>query len=131
MTSMRRAIACVFFGFSAAILAGCDPQGSSSSADGNAALPVSSSASSSVTISWAPPDTNANGSALTDLAGYRIYYGTDSTALQKRIDIPTSGLTDYVIQDLDPHTTYYFAMSTLNSAGVESAHSAVVSVTIS
>ncbi len=33
----------------------------------------------SVTLSWTPPLTNADGSALTTLAGYRIYYGQSSS----------------------------------------------------
>ena len=83
----------------------------------------------SVTISWLPPDTNDNGSALTDLAGYRIHYGVNSTALTTQIDIPTSGLTDYVIENLILGATYYFAISAYNSEGVESNYSPVISVT--
>jgi len=28
------------------------------------------------TLSWTAPGTNTNGSALTDLSGYKLYYGT-------------------------------------------------------
>ena len=85
----------------------------------------------SATVSWTPPDTNTDGSALVDLAGYRIYYGTDAFSLATQIDIPTTGLTDYVVEDLAPNTTYYFAVSAYNSTGVESSYSAVVGVTTS
>ena len=84
----------------------------------------------SATVSWTPPDTNTDGSSLTDLAGYRIYYGTDAL-LATQIDIATPGLTDYVVEDLAPNTTYYFAVSAYSSAGVESTLSAVVSLTTS
>jgi len=30
------------------------------------------------TVSWIPPTTNTDGTALTDLAGYKVYYGTVS-----------------------------------------------------
>ena len=32
--------------------------------------------SAEVTLSWDPPTTNADGTPLTDLAGYKVYYGT-------------------------------------------------------
>ena len=85
----------------------------------------------SITVSWIPPDTNTDGSVLTNLAGYHIHYGTSSSSLDALIDVPTSGLTDYVVENLDPNTTYYFAVSSYNSAGVESSYSAVLGVTTS
>ena len=30
----------------------------------------------SMSLSWTPPTQNTDGSALTDLAGYKLYYGT-------------------------------------------------------
>src|SRR5262249_15772212 len=94
-----------------------------------AAAPISVSNQATVTISWMPPDTNTDGSALTDLTGYHIHYGTDPRSLVTEIDLPTSGLTDYVVENLDSNTTYYFTVSAYNSAGVESIDSAVVSAT--
>ncbi len=38
------------------------------------------------TLSWDPPTTNADGTPLTDLAGYRIYYGTSSGSYSQNID---------------------------------------------
>jgi hypothetical protein len=68
---------------------------------------------------------------LTDLAGYHIHYGTSATALSQEIDVPTIGVTDYVVEDLNANSTYYFAISSYNSAGVESQYSPVVSATTS
>ena len=31
---------------------------------------------SATTLNWTAPTTNTDGTALTDLAGYKIYYGT-------------------------------------------------------
>ena len=83
------------------------------------------------TVSWTPPDTNTDGSALVDLAGYRIYYGTDAASLATQINIATPGLTDYVVEGLAPDTTYYFAVSAYDSSGMESGYSAIVSLTTS
>jgi len=119
MTSILRvALASVVVASSSVLLAGCNL--------GDSSNPMGPTA---VTISWLPPDSNANGSALTDLAGYHIHYGTNSTALTEQIDIPTSGLTDYVMENLIHGTTYYFAISAYNTKGVESNYSPVISVT--
>lgn len=78
------------------------------------------------TISWLPPTENTDGSALTNLAGYHIYYGTSQTNLNNVVNITNPGLATYVLSGLSA-TTYYFAMTSVNSGGTESARSAVVS----
>jgi len=88
-------------------------------------------ATSSATLNWEAPTTNTNGSALTDLGGYRIYYGTSSDRLTNRIAITTPGLATYVIDGLEVGTTYYFAITAVTSSGMESADSAVVAQRIS
>ena len=80
----------------------------------------------SATLSWQAPDTNTNGTALTNLAGYYIHYGTRRGNLDRLIKITTVGLSNYVIDNL-ASGTYYFAMSSYTTAGVESALSAIVS----
>jgi hypothetical protein len=82
----------------------------------------------SATLSWQPPQTNTDGTALTNLAGYYIHYGT-SISLDLQVKITTVGLTRYVIDNLAAGT-WYFAVSSYNSAGVESAQSAIVSKAI-
>ncbi|MGQ0836340.1 MAG: hypothetical protein ACT4O5_15750 [Gammaproteobacteria bacterium] len=41
----------------------------------------------SATIRWTPPGQNTDGSTLTNLAGYRISYGTSPTALTQAIEV--------------------------------------------
>ena len=76
------------------------------------------------------PDENTDGSALMNLAGYRIYYGTSADSLDQVIDIPTVGVTTYVVDSLTTGT-YYFSIRAYNVAGAESALSNIVSTTIS
>ena len=76
-------------------------------------------------LSWVAPDENTDGSALTNLAGYRIYFGTGADALTQVIDVPTVGITEYVIDNLTPGT-YYFSIRAYTSAGIESAPSNIV-----
>jgi hypothetical protein len=80
-------------------------------------------------LSWTAPTSNADGSALTDLAGYHIYYGTSATALSQVADIANSAATSYVVGNLAAGT-YYFAVQAYNSSGTDSAMSAVANTTI-
>lgn len=82
------------------------------------------------TLSWTAPDENTDGTPVTNLAGYRIYYGTVADALDQVIDIPSVGLTTYVVENLTVGT-YFFSIRAYNSAGAESALSNIVSYTIS
>jgi hypothetical protein len=78
------------------------------------------------TLSWTPPTQNTDGSSLTNLAGYRIYYGTSSTSLTKSVQVSSAGITSYMIEGLAP-STYYFTVRAYTTAGKESANSNVVS----
>lgn len=92
-------------------------------------IAVSQASSGTASLSWTPPTRNTNGSALTNLAGYRIYYGTSSNALTQQIQISNPGVASYVVQGLRSGT-YYFAVRAYNSAGAESALSNVASKTV-
>lgn len=83
-------------------------------------------ATGSVTISWTPPITNVNGSTLTNLAGYHIYYGTSASNLSQVVDVTNPGLATYVVSDLSA-ATWYFSVTAVNSSGEESPRSSVVS----
>jgi len=83
----------------------------------------------SVTLSWTAPTDNTNGSALTNLAGYQISYGTSPSALTQQISINTVGVMNYVVTNLSSGT-WYFEIVAVNSAGVQSTPSGVVSTTI-
>jgi hypothetical protein len=93
------------------------------------AVTVNAVATGSATLSWTPPTQNTDGSALTSLAGYRVYYGTSATALTSTIQLTNPGLTRYVVSDLSAGT-YYFAIAAYNSTGTESAMSNVGSKSI-
>lgn len=80
----------------------------------------------SSTLSWTPPTQNTDGSALTNLAGYRIAYGTSATALNQTLQVATPSLSSYVVTGL-ASGTWYFAVRAYNSAGAESDSSGVAS----
>ncbi len=74
-----------------------------------------------VTLAW---DANTE----TDLAGYKIYYGTAPGVYGAPITIGVQ--TTYTITGLAPGT-YYFAVTAYNTSGLESGFSNEVSTTIS
>ena len=91
--------------------------------------PTKSAATSSITLGWIPPTQNSDGSPITNLAGYKIRYGTTSSEYTQTIALQNAGLTRYVVDNL-PSGTYYFAITAYNSQGVESAPSGEVSTIV-
>jgi hypothetical protein len=83
----------------------------------------------SATLSWVPPTLRIDGTPLTNLAGYHIYYGTTAGSYTSVISVANPGLTSYVITSLPPGT-YYFAATAYDSSGMESAYSTPASKTI-
>ena len=92
-------------------------------------LTVHAVATGSATLSWLPPTTNSDGSPLTNLAGYKIYWGNAPDSFPSSVTLDNPGLTRYVVTDLVPGT-WFFVATALNGAGVESAFSSPVSGTI-
>jgi hypothetical protein len=90
---------------------------------------VVASSSGTALLSWTPPTENTDGSALTDLAGYRIYYGTSSGNYTELVTIDSPGLSSYQIDNLTP-ADWYFVITSFNSSNVESTYSNEVSKTI-
>lgn len=79
-------------------------------------------------LSWTPPTANTDGTALTNLAGYRIYYGTSPNVLNVVVEIPNASLSAYMVENLTPGT-WYFGVKAYNAAGLESALSNIASKT--
>jgi hypothetical protein len=82
-----------------------------------------------VTLAWTPPTANTDGTALTDLVGYKIHYGTVSQIYSQTVSVSNPGIATYVVQNL-PAGTYYFAVTAYNSTGLESLLSDEVSATL-
>jgi hypothetical protein len=84
----------------------------------------------SATITWTPPTSNTDNSPLTNLAGYRIYYGTSSGNLTQVLNLTNPGISSGVVENLAAGT-WYFAVTSYNASNVESERSNVTSKTIS
>jgi hypothetical protein len=94
------------------------------------AITVRQPAIGSALLSWTAPTQNTDGTALTDLAGFRIRYGRAASVLDEVIEIATPGMTTYVVPSLDSGT-WYFTVEAYNAVGQTSEPSSVVSKTIS
>lgn len=81
------------------------------------------------TVTWTAPTRRTDGSPLTDLAGYKVYWGQESENYTESIEIDNPGVTTYVIEDLG-RGTHYFAMTAISEDGLESAYSNEASKTI-
>lgn len=126
----------------AMLLAACGGGGGDGSVEGTGSTPAAAPApapaptapaptagAGSATLSWVAPQTNADGSVLSDLAGYRIYYGTGSGNYSASITVSDPAATTYTVQDLAA-STYYFILKAYDKSNVESASSPEVSKTI-
>lgn len=78
------------------------------------------------TLSWQPPTQTTGGGTLTNLAGYRIYYGTTATNLAHAITVANPGVTRYVVSGL-VGATWYFQMTAYDSNGMESPPTSIES----
>lgn len=85
--------------------------------------------SGSAFLSWQAPTANTDGTALTSLAGYKIYVGLSSSALAVAATLTDPKAVQYVIQNL-ARGTWYFAVAALASDGTESVLSPLASKTI-
>lgn len=92
-------------------------------------ITVNQPASGSAALSWTVPTQNTDGTALTDLAGYRVYHGTSAGALTDVVQVSGASSTTYTFTQLAAGT-HYFAVASYTSGGVESSMSAVGSKTI-
>ncbi len=89
----------------------------------------SSSFASSVVLQWDP-------NSEQDLAGYKVYYKADSSAMpfdgvgaaEGAAPIDVRNQTTITIDGIDPSRAYFFAITAYNTAGTESSYSNIVNV---
>ena len=91
-------------------------------------ITVQSVANGTATLTWTAPTQRTDGSPLTNLAGYNIYWGTSQSSLSKKASVG-AGTTTYVVENLGPGT-WYFAVTAYDSNNLESDRSNVASKTI-
>jgi hypothetical protein len=82
-----------------------------------------------VSLAWNAPTQNADGTPITGLAGFHIYYGTTAGALSTTVTVSSPSTTTYVVKGLT-HGTYYFSVVAYNTLGQDSKSSNMATTTI-
>jgi hypothetical protein len=85
---------------------------------GTAMLNVTTTGSAE--LEWDAPTTNADGSPLTNLAGFKVYYGNAPGVYTQTIDV--GNIRSYSVSGLAPGT-YYFTVTAYYTTMAESGHS--------
>jgi hypothetical protein len=80
-------------------------------------------------LAWERPTRKADGTFLTDIAGYKLYYGLTSRTFD--VIKTVSNQTRYTIAGLEGGRTYYFTVMAYDASGNESRFSNEVSITVS
>jgi hypothetical protein len=83
----------------------------------------------SVTLNWISPSQNTDSSTLTNLAGFKIYFGTSLGSYSNTVLIDNPGITTFVVENLAPNT-WYFVLTAYDQWGKESDFSNVVTKVI-
>jgi hypothetical protein len=139
------------------LASGCNPDGQDTSGSESGSAQASASTTSSATppaassggpsgtpsvsagtldASWVAPTTNTDGSPLTDLAFYRLYFGTASTpcpgsaffqVAAPRLSPHINELVTFKLTGLLVGARYFVAITAVDSGGLESACSPVAS----
>jgi hypothetical protein len=82
----------------------------------------------SINVSWTAPTRNADGSALNDLAGYRLYMGTSTpTCPSGSYHSVNAPAVSTRITGLNASTTYFVRITAVDRSGNESGCSATAS----
>ena len=95
-----------------------------SSSSSNTSSPSGTTATGAISLSWTAPVARADGTplSLSEIAGYRVHYGTSSGKYTSHVNITNGSLQSATVNGI-PVGTYYVAMSTYDASGLESSYS--------
>jgi hypothetical protein len=83
-------------------------------------ITVSAANGNSATLNWVAPTTRGDGTPLTNLAGFRVYYGTSPGSYPNVVTVANPAATSYAVTNLSSGT-YYFITTAYDTNGDESA----------
>ena len=114
-------LTCLTSGMLFLMISGCIVDSSSTADSGTNQPPTTPppASSGSAQLTLGAPSRNTDGSLVTDLVAFKIYYGTSSGEYSNEIYLDNPGISTYVVQNLSPNT-YFFAATAINGSNVES-----------
>jgi hypothetical protein len=86
------------------------------------AVQAVTSVSNDVELTWVAPTNNEDGTALFDLAGYKLYYGRVGEGLSESDEILNANATSYLLEGIDSGN-WRFVVTAFNFTGQESRFS--------
>jgi len=98
------------------ILGGCGGSGGGASSSGGGG-----GGAGTISLAWDAPTTNSDGTPLTDLGGYYVYYGTASGVYGSPVD--AKNVTTYTLTGLTPGQTYFIALTAYDTSQNQSQFS--------
>jgi uncharacterized protein YfaP (DUF2135 family) len=115
----KRIYSLTFIALLVVVCAGCGGGGQSALPGGNA----------TTMLMWDAPSTNTDGSPATDLAGYKIYYGTAPGTYTASIDVGnTTSIPVATLSSSVPSPgLYYISVTAYDTSGNESIYSNTIS----
>jgi hypothetical protein len=81
------------------------------------------------TVNWTAPTKNTDGTTLTNLAGFRVLYGTSASSLSQSLTVNNKDARSAVLPSLSAGT-WYFAVRAVNTMQAESDNSNIGQKTI-
>ena len=92
-------------------------------------ITVNQVSNGTASLDWTSVTQNTNGTALTNLAGYHVHYGTSASNMNQVVNITNPSVTAYVVTNLSSGT-WYFGVTAYTSTGMEGVLSNVGKKTI-
>ncbi len=126
--SFKKPLALFFILSLLIVLSGCGGGGSSESNPSNTGGGTGGTSTGKATLTWDAPTTRSDGTHLnpaTDIATYRLYYGTSSGNYTQHVNVAPNLVAPYITTDTItlPLGTYYFVVTTIDAFGQESSYS--------
>jgi hypothetical protein len=84
-----------------------------------------------ISLSWIAPSERVDGTpiAMSEIAGYRVYYGVSQGDYSEKVDIADSSTMQVTLNNV-PSGTYYIVVTTFDTDGRESWYSEEVVTTV-
>jgi hypothetical protein len=90
---------------------------------------VTAPTTGSAILTWQPPTLNSDGTPLTDLTAFKVYWGTTQGSYSRSTTIANAAARTYTVSGL-ASGTWFFVVTALNAQGLESPYSNVWSKTV-